>query len=66
MESWLPEIKVETYTLPNGLTVTLHQDHKAPLVAVHVTYNVGSKDDPPGRNRVCPRFRAHDVRRLRA
>jgi zinc protease len=46
---WLPEIKVETYTLPNGLTVTLHQDHKVPLVAVHVTYNVGSKDDPPGR-----------------
>ena len=46
---WLPDIKVETYTLPNGLTVTLHQDHKAPLVAVHVTYNVGSKDDPPGR-----------------
>ena len=46
---WLPDIKVEHYTLSNGLTVTLHQDHKTPLVAVHVTYNVGSKDDPPGR-----------------
>jgi zinc protease len=46
---WLPDIKVEHYTLSNGLTVTLHQDHRTPLVAVHVTYNVGSKDDPPGR-----------------
>ena len=27
----------------------LHEDHKAPLVAVNVIYNVGSKDDPPGR-----------------
>ena len=34
----------------NGLTVTLHQDKKTPIVAVHVTYNVGSKDDPPGRS----------------
>lgn len=27
----------------------LHEDHKAPLVAVNIIYNVGSKDDPPGR-----------------
>ena len=49
-ETWLPDIRVETYKLENGLTVTLHEDHHTRLVAVHVTYNVGSKDDPPGRS----------------
>jgi zinc protease len=46
---WLPELAIEKYQLQNGLTVILHEDHKTPLVAVNVTYNVGSKDDPPGR-----------------
>jgi zinc protease len=46
---WLPELDVESYHLPNGLTVVLHEDHKTPLVAVNLAYNVGSKDDPPGR-----------------
>ena len=46
---WLPDVEVETYTLANGLSVVLHQDRKTPLVAVHLTYIVGSKDDPPGR-----------------
>ena len=45
----LPELKVEKYSLANGLTVILHEDHKTPLVAVNVVYKVGSKDDPPGR-----------------
>jgi zinc protease len=45
----LPDLKVETYTLPNGLTVTLHEDHKTPLVAVHLWYKVGSKDEQTGR-----------------
>ena len=45
----VPELKVEKYTLRNGLTVILHEDHKTPLVAVNVLYKVGSKDDPPGR-----------------
>jgi len=47
---WVPELKVEKYQLPNGLTVILHEDHKTPLVAVNVIYNVGSKNDPPGRS----------------
>lgn len=46
---WLPELEVEQYRLLNGLTVILHEDHKTPLVAVNITYSVGSKDDPPGR-----------------
>ena len=46
----LPKFKVDKYMLENGLTVVLHEDHKTPLVAVNVMYNVGSKDDPPGRS----------------
>ena len=39
----------ETFTLPNGLRVIVHEDRKAPVVAVSVWYNVGSKDEPAGR-----------------
>ncbi len=35
-----------TFKLANGLTVIVHEDHKAPVVAVSVWYNVGSKDEP--------------------
>jgi zinc protease len=35
------------FKLDNGLTVIVHEDHKAPIVAVTVWYNVGSKDEPP-------------------
>ncbi|MEO7564246.1 MAG: pitrilysin family protein [Sphingomicrobium sp.] len=38
-----------TFTLDNGLTVIVHEDHKAPIVAVSVWYNVGSKDEPKGK-----------------
>ena len=43
-------IPFEKYTLPNGLEVVLHEDHRTPLVAVNVWYHVGSKDEAPGRN----------------
>jgi zinc protease len=39
----------ETFTLGNGLRVIVHEDRKAPVVAVSVWYNVGSKDEPPGK-----------------
>jgi zinc protease len=42
-------IPFETYTLPNGLTVILSQDHTTPTVAVNVWYHVGSKNEIPGR-----------------
>ena len=45
----VPDLKVERYTLPNGLTVLLHEDHKTPVAAVNVFYKVGSKDEKPGR-----------------
>ena len=45
----VPELKVERYTLPNGLTVLLHEDHKTPVAAVDIYYKVGSKDEKPGK-----------------
>ena len=37
------------FKLANGLTVIVHEDHKAPVVAVSTWYNVGSKDEPNGK-----------------
>jgi zinc protease len=42
-------IKFEQYTLSNGLTVILHEDHSAPITAVTVMYHVGSKNEKPKR-----------------
>ncbi|WP_408589580.1 M16 family metallopeptidase [Novosphingobium sp.] len=42
-------IPYERFTLPNGLTVLVHTDRKAPVVAVSVWYGVGSKNEPRGR-----------------
>jgi zinc protease len=38
-----------SFKLKNGLTVIVHEDHKAPVAAVTVWYNVGSKDEPAGK-----------------
>src|ERR1700759_5266363 len=45
----LPEIKYEKYTLPNGLTVITHEDHRLPLVAVDLWYHVGPMKERAGR-----------------
>lgn len=45
----VPALAVEKYTLPNGLTVLLHEDRKTPVTAVHVWYKVGSQDEKAGR-----------------
>jgi zinc protease len=45
----LPEIPFEKFVLPNGLTVIVHEDHKAPIVAVNVWYHVGSKNEKRGK-----------------
>ncbi len=45
----VPSIKVEKYTLPNGLEVILHEDHTTPIVAVNTWYHVGSGDEKLGR-----------------
>lgn len=43
------DIPYTQHTLGNGLTLIVHEDHKAPIVAVNVWYHVGSKDERPGR-----------------
>ncbi|MFL9483554.1 M16 family metallopeptidase [Chitinophagaceae bacterium LWZ2-11] len=43
------QINFTEYDLSNGLHVILHQDKKAPVVAVTVMYHVGSKDEQVGR-----------------
>ncbi len=45
----LPDLRFEKYTLPNGLEVVFHEDHRVPQVAIDVWYKVGSKDEEPGR-----------------
>jgi zinc protease len=42
-------IPYETFTLDNGLRVIVHTDRKAPVVAVSVWYDVGSKHEPKGK-----------------
>ena len=42
-------IPIETYQLPNGLRVTLSEDHTAPIVAVNLWYHVGSANERAGR-----------------
>ena len=44
------DIPYTRFTLQNGLTVIVHEDHKAPIVAVNVWYHVGSKNEPAGRS----------------
>jgi len=43
------DIPFTRFTLPNGLTVVVSEDHKAPVVAVSVWYHVGSADEPAGK-----------------
>jgi zinc protease len=43
------EIPYEKFVLDNGLTLIVHEDHKAPIVAVNVWYHVGSKNEKEGK-----------------
>jgi predicted Zn-dependent peptidase len=47
--SAIPALSYTRFTLPNGLTVVVHEDHKAPVVAVSVWYHVGSSYEPKGK-----------------
>lgn len=44
------DIPYERFVLPNGLTLLVHEDHKAPIVAVNMWYHVGSKNEKPGKS----------------
>ena len=43
------DIPYEQFELDNGLSVLVHEDRKAPVVAIAAWYNIGSKDEPPGQ-----------------
>ena len=43
------KVPIEKYTLENGLTVILAEDHSAQVVAVDVWYDVGSRDEALNR-----------------
>ena len=43
------DIPYQRFVLSNGLTLLVHEDHKAPIVAVNVWYHVGSKNEKPGK-----------------
>ena len=45
----IPDIPYTKFVLKNGLTVLVHEDHKAPIVAVNTWYHVGSKNEKPGK-----------------
>jgi zinc protease len=45
----IPDIRYTKFVLNNGLTVLVHEDHKAPIVAVNTWYHVGSKNEKPGK-----------------
>ena len=44
-----PKLQYEITTLSNGLTVVLEEDHSTPIVHLNLTYQVGSKNERPGR-----------------
>jgi zinc protease len=46
-----PEIEIPytRFVLDNGLTLLVHEDHKAPIVAVNTWYHVGSKNEKAGK-----------------
>ena len=51
LSSQMPDIDIayDKFTLDNGLTVVVHEDRKAPIVAVSIWYHVGSKNEPAGK-----------------
>ncbi len=43
------DIPYKKYVLDNGLTLLVHEDHKAPVIAFNIWYHVGSKNEKPGK-----------------
>src|SRR5260370_8134180 len=43
------DIPYQKMVLDNGLTLIVHEDHKAPIVAINTWYHVGSKNEKRGK-----------------
>jgi zinc protease len=50
LEAQMLKVPTETFTLPNGLRVAVHEDHAVPLVAINLWYHVGSGREVAGRS----------------
>ncbi|HWF05280.1 MAG TPA: pitrilysin family protein [Candidatus Angelobacter sp.] len=48
-QSKLPKVEFTDTTLDNGLRVIIAPEHSAPVVAVSLTYNTGSRNEKQGR-----------------
>ena len=48
-EPKIPRLEFSDQRLDNGLRVIIAPDHSAPVFAIAVTYNVGSRNERPGR-----------------
>ena len=55
------KLQYERYTLPNGMTVILHEDHSLPVAAIDLWVEVGSKDEPARRSGFAHPLRAPHV-----
>ena len=44
------DVPYKKFVLDNGLRLIVHEDHKAPIVAVNIWYHVGSKNEKPGKS----------------
>ncbi len=49
MPTSLPTVPFTDERLPNGLRLIVAEDHLAPVVAVNIWYDVGSKHEQPGK-----------------
>ena len=45
----VPSVRFTDERLANGLRLIVAEDHLAPVVAVNIWYNVGSKHEVPGK-----------------
>lgn len=48
-QATVPDIPYKKFILENGLTLLVHEDHKAPIAAVNIWYHVGSKNERQGK-----------------
>jgi len=48
-EDGIVDIPYTKFVLDNGLTVIVHEDHKAPIVAINMWYHVGSGNEKFGK-----------------
>ena len=49
MPTTVPEVAFSDQRLSNGLRIIVAEDHLAPVVAVNLWYDVGSKHEVPGK-----------------